>query len=600
MDVIFLDIGLMLIVATFVGVFARYFRQPLIPAYIIAGLFIGPGLEAVFGTELMQSLFFIPGGFTLIGNPEIIKTLSEIGIAFLLFIVGLEIDFKKLKYSGKASVFGGLMQVGFLFIFGFLIATLMGIFTPLEGVYLGIIVAFSSTMVVLKLLSDRKEIDTLHGRIVVGILLVEDILAIIAMVFLNAVGSSAFVQLFTSLFYSAGLIILAFVCVKYIFPGIFAFTAKSQEILFLSSLSVCFVFGILFSLAGYSIAIGSFVAGIILGNLPYNCEIIGRVKSLRDFFATLFFVSLGLQLVPSHLDGLLLPLAIFFLIVFFLKPFVIMLLMFVFGYKKRTSLLTALSLTQTSEFALIIITQGMISGHISSDIFSMAIILTIITIILSSYLVKYENYIYNWLYKDLSLFEKAKTHEDHLEYNPAEQKHEVLLVGYSRTGYNIFHKLKSMKKKFFVVDYNPEIIKDLIREKVPCLYGDISNPDVLEEIDFSQLRFVISTISDTFASKNLIKKAKAAKKDIIVFVTSYNVDDALSLYDVGADYVILPHFLGGYHASVLMEETSADITKIINAKSDHMKELCKRRDLGHSYPAPHKHHHHDNYHKHHS
>ncbi|MGM5482438.1 MAG: cation:proton antiporter [Nanobdellota archaeon] len=598
MDILFLDIGLMVIIATISALLARYFRQPLIPAYIFAGLAIGPGLEYLTNIEFLRNIFMLPENFSLISNREIINTLSEIGIAFLLFIVGMEIDFKKLKNSGKVSIYGALIQSSILFLFGMLIANLMGVFTFIESIYLGLVVSFSSTMVVLKILSDRKEINTLHGRIVIGILLVEDILAIIAMIFLNAIGNSIFFKLFIGIILSFFLIFLAFISAKFIFPKLFKFAAKSHETLLLLGLSVCFVFGILFSAAGYSIAIGSFIAGIVLGNLPYNYEIMGRIKSLRDFFATLFFVSLGLQIVPGHLKGMLFPLVIFLAIVFLMKPFIIMLLMFIFGYKKRTSLISALTLTQTSEFALIILTQGMILGHISSRIFSMAVLLTVITIILSSYLIKYEYNIYNFFYKDLCFFEKVNTHEDHLEYNPKELKHEVLLVGYSRTGYNIFHKLKSMKKEFFVVDYNPDIIKNLIKEKIPCLYGDISNPDIISKVNFKDLKFVISTIPDTFASKLIIKRAKKENKDIVVFVTSYNVDDALLLYDEGADYVILPHFLGGYHASVLLEETSDDITKIIKTKAEHVKELSNRKSLGHSYPNTKKYHH-DSYHKHH-
>lgn len=603
MDLLFLDMGIMLILATIVAYIARRYKQPLIPAYIMAGVFLGPGLSYIFGLDFVQSLLSLPKGFVFISNNELIVTLSEIGIAFLLFIVGLEIDLKKLQDSEKVSVFGGVIQILILFSAGFVASIAMGIFTYMEAIYVGIAVAFSSTMVVLKILSDRKELDTLHGRIIIGILLVQDVFAILALIILSGFsGTEGFsdetvIRLVFSLVGGLAILVVGIICNKYFFPKLFKSAAKSQEILLLTSLAVCFGFSLLFAKLGYSIAIGAFIAGIFLGNLPYSFEIIGRVKSLRDFFATLFFVSLGVQLSLTHISGIIIPLLVLLILIVLIKPAVIMFSMFAFGYKRRTSFLSAISLAQTSEFALIIVTQGRVLGHVSPELFSLLVVLIILTIFFSSYFIKYEYKIYSIFNRDLAYFERMNTHEDNLELS-LKGKSDVLLVGYSRTGYDIFKKLRDMKKKLSVVDFNPEIIKKLIKEKIPCIYGDIANHEILEKIDFKNLKFVISTIPDPFPSKLLIKYAKKRNPEIVVFVTSYHVEDALSLYEMGADYVILPHFLGGYHASVLLEEVSLDLKKLMHTKSKHLKELHVRKDLGHSYPTSHKHvHYHDHKHK---
>jgi len=586
-NIVFIDIGIIIIMATLVAFFAKKFKQPLIPAYILAGLLIGPFLDYFMGIPVISSIFNLPQGFSIISDRHIIQTMSEIGIAFLLFMVGLEIDLRKLKDVEKLAGIGGSMQVLLIFTIGFVGSILM-LFSKIESIYIGFIVAFSSTMVVVKILSDRKEMDTLHGRIIVGFLLVQDIVAIFALIILNSMGDFVFWSFAFSFFGGIALLLLAIYLSKFVFSRLFRYAASSHELFFLLSLSICFIFSLFFNSVGLSIAIGAFVAGVSLGHLPYNLEIIGRVKSLRDFFATMFFVSLGMQLPLSYLKGIILPLFILIFIVLILKPLVFLLIIGGFGYKKRTSFLTAISLAQVSEFSLILITQGMILGHVSQKLFTITILLAIITIALSSYFLKFEYKLYSWLSSDLSIFERINTHEEKLEYIPVD-KHEVVLIGYDRTGYSIFHKLVKLKQRFLVIDYNPEIIKKLIRQRVPCIYGDAGNIEILEKLDFKSMKYLISTMPDQSTSLLIIKKAKQINPNIVIFVTAYQVDDALVLYNAGADYVVLPHFLGGHHASILLEEASKDISKLIKRKIQHIKELNNRKILGHEHPR-HRHH----------
>ncbi len=591
MENIFLDIGLIIIVATIVGYLARLLKQPLIPAYILTGLIIGPLLG-------------------LVEDSNMILTLSEIGIAFLLFVVGLELNLKKLRDVASISIFGGLMQFVLLFAFGFLIAATLG-FLTIEATYVALIVAFSSTMVVVKLLSDKRELDTLHGRIIIGFLLMQDLIAIVALSILTTLNNFSMAILVIALLKGVILLSVAVIASKFILPSLFKFAAKSQELLFLMALTTCFFSSIFanyigqiiiyvfkipffnFVLAdsvlnllkpGFSIAIGAFIAGVSIANLPYNVEIIGKVKPLKDFFATIFFVSLGLELLLGEMRTILVPLIIFTLFVIIFKPLLTMVICSLFNYKKRTSFLSSISLAQVSEFSLIIVAQGLILGHISKGVFSLTILLAIITIALTSYLIQFDNSIYVKLSVFLQIFEKIGTRTKKMEYIPEDKKTDIILCGYNRIGYSIVRTVQKMKKSLLIVDFNPDVIKRLIARKVPCIYGDIGDSEILERIGLNKAEMVISTVPEEQDNLLLIKKTKDVNKRALIFVTANQVDEALTLYDAGADYVILPHLLGGDHVSILLEDFTGDINKILETKLKHIDELHRRRKLGREHP----------------
>ncbi|MBT3406456.1 hypothetical protein HN419_04780 [Candidatus Woesearchaeota archaeon] len=561
---IFFEIGLVIILATIGATISKIIRQPKIPAYIIIGVIIGPGLQ-------------------LITNTELISTLSEIGIAFLLFLVGLELELKKLRSVGWVSGIGGALQTFSVFMIGYFVAQMM-MYSQIQAMYLGLIVTFSSTMVAIKLLADKKELNTLHGKIVIGILLVQDIIAILLILILTSLSQ-----------FSGGLVIPLFIIKalaitvvtillsKYAFPYVFKFAASSRELLFLMSISICFLFAFIFHYMGFSIIIGAFVAGVALGNLPYNLEIISRVTSLRDFFAILFFVSLGLNFMMVDFSSIILPLVIFTIAVVFVKPLVIMVITSFFGFSKRTSFFSGMSLAQVSEFSLIIVAIGLEFGHISHDLFSLVTLLTIITIALTSYFIKFNNFIYNKFSSVLSIF-NIISRESRLDYIPHKKTFDVILCGYDNIGYSIFKKLKHMRKSFIVVDYNPDVIKRLRNRRVPCMYGDLGDIDTISRLDFKDAKIIISTVPNANYNKLLLKTARAKNQKSMIFVTSDDMDQALDMYNLGADYVILPHFLGAEHVSVLLEDLTADVTKILNNKLNHITELKKRLRLGHAHP----------------
>jgi len=567
MSSIFFDIGIIIIIATAFAFLAKLMKQPIIPAYILTGLILGPWTG-------------------VITDVDTIHILSEIGISFLLFIVGLEINLKKLKNIGLAGTLGGSIQVVSLFSIGFIAAAVLG-YLPIEAIYIGIMLCFSSTMVVLKLLSDKSELDTLHGRIITGILLLQDVFAIFAISVLGKLDNFSVLALLGSFFMAFVIIAGALFASKHIFPMIFKFAARSGELLLLAALCLCFLFSLALDYVGFSIAIGAFVAGVTLANLPYNVEIISKVRSLRDFFATIFFVSLGMEIMIISAQKIILPFILFLIIIILVKPFIILFLTAYFGFRSRTSFYTGMSLGQISEFSLIIMAQGLKLGHISQEIFSLTIILAITSIVLTSYYIKYDHIIFHKLAKRLKIFDRFTTSDqEELDYLP-KKKTDVILCGYNRVGYSIGRTIRRMRKNLLVVEFNPEIIKFLIRNKVPCIYGDIGDIELINRLPLRETKMVISTVPDERDNKMLIKKAKHSNKDCVVYVTANQVDEALELYDEGADYVILPHFLGGEHVSLLLEDFTQDVNKLISNKLQHIKELNHRKNLHHDHPLKH-------------
>jgi Kef-type K+ transport system membrane component KefB len=545
---VLLSLGMILIFATILAFIVRLFKQPLVPAYILAGLILGPL------------------GFGLIKEPTSIRIMSELGIAFLLFVVGLEIDIRKLRHVGLVSTLGGFLQVAISFALGFYIASLLG-FSQFESIVLGLVLAFSSTMIVVKLLADSEEIDTLHGRIILGILIVQDILVILALSFITTANNLNAIFILTALIRGFILFASAYLTGRYVFPKLFQIAAKSQEVLFLSSLTVLFLFAILADLLSFSIAIGSFVAGLSLANLPYNIDVVGRVKPLKTFFATIFFVSLGMQLstIPQ---SLLKNVGIFLLLIILVKPLLIFLITYIFKYERRTSFLTGLSLGQTSEFSLILVMVPFVLANISSEVFSMVILLTIVTMILTSYLVEFREYIYEFFNPLLKLFEKVfGRNKPQLEYIKKNKEINFVLCGKHRMGSIIYKHFKN-KRRLLVIDNNPDVISKLMKEKAPCIYGDIRNAEVLDKLNLRKIKTIISTVPDVNDNAFLLKYIKSKNKKINIIVTANHNYEAIKLYELGADYVIMPHLLSG-------ERVTHMIQKFIKRRS-YLKSMSKR------------------------
>lgn len=556
---LFFDLTVIFVVTTLLLFIAKILKQPVIPVYIIAGILLVPA-------------------FNVIREQSFISSISYFGIVFLLFIAGLELKFNKLKHVSSVAIFGGTILVLLLFLIGMGVSNLLGL-SALPAVYMGLIFSFSSTMVVVKILSDRNQLDSLHGKIAMGLLVIQDIFAIIAFIILTSQGQTSYnelVKLFVNIIIISVILVLF---AKYLLPTIFEYAAKYQELLFITSISVCLFFASTIGLfvSPEALGIGAFLGGLALANLPYDLEIISRISPLKDFFSLLFFISLGMLLPLNLVFKNISVTLIFVFLILIVRPIVTFIVVRFFNYMPRVSYLTAITQSQISEFGLILAFYGKASGHINDGLFSNIIVIAILTLSLTTYLFKYEQPIYRFVDSKFGLFRKEREPYN-LENLPAKfNKKFILLVGYDRLGYSIVRTLNQKKEDIVVVDFNPEVIKKLMDEGIHCIYGDVSDSELLNHLKLKECKLIISTIPDVDSNLLMMRKYKQINKKGICFLTSESIKGALELYEYGADYVIIPRLIGGHHVSNLIERTNFNYEKIIKFKVEHMEELEERK-----------------------
>ena len=569
MEQIFIHLSLIILIVFVISFIMRLLKQPQIIGYIISGIIIGPFF-----------LDFIPAGDTLL-------VFSEIGISFLLFIVGLHLNPKIIREVGKISLITGIGQVLFTSLVGYFICILLG-FSPLTSLYISVALSFSSTIIIMKLLSDKEALDKLYGKISVGFLLVQDLIAIIILVIVASFssGADAGEVLFSVLIKGILIFSILFAFSYYILPKFNSFFSKSQEFLFIFAISWGFGISALFSYIGFSIEVGALIAGILLSMFPYSFEISSKLKPLRDFFIISFFILLGSQMVFGNIHEMILPIVLLSLFILIGNPLIVLILMGVFGYSKNTGFMAGLTVAQISEFSLILIALGYKVGHLSNEILSFVTIIGLITIAGSTYMMIYSDRIYPVISKYLSVFEKKK-----LKEKPSINKnYEYILLGENRIGFSLMKTFMNMKKDYLVVDFNPVRVKKLSLKGISCIYGDVSNIEFLESIRILDAKLVVSTIPEKEVNTALLNLIRGKNKDIIVIVTARQIADAFDLYKAGADYVIMPHFLGGEYTSRIIEKAKNNKDVYKKEKEKQIKDLKERLGEGQEHPYVEKEH----------
>ncbi|MBI2572534.1 cation:proton antiporter [Candidatus Woesearchaeota archaeon] len=563
---VFVEFALIFAIVLLFAAFARVLKQPLIIGYILAGIAVGP--------------FFL----NLVQSSETVSTLAQMGVTFLLFIVGISLNPKVIKEVGKVSLITGIGQVIFTSIIGFGICKLLG-YSTLTSVYVSVALTFSSTIIIMKLLTDKRDLDTLYGKIAIGFLIVQDLIAILILVILSSVPSGeniGAVAIHTLLKIVIAIGILGIISWK-VLPPVTRFIAKSQEFLLLFSIGWCFVVAAIFYYFNISIEAGALLAGVTLSSSAYSYEISSKIKPLRDFFIMLFFVLLGSQMTFANLSSYVIPIIVLSLFILVANPLIMFLLMSWLGYTKRNSFFTGLIVAQISEFSLVLVALGVQLGHVNQEILSLVTFVGLITIAGSTYLVLSGDKIYPYLAKYLALFERKGKKVDQLGTHTS-GFYDVILFGYNRIGFDILNAIKKIGKKVLIVDYDPAVIEKLTQQGFDCKYGDVNDVEMLNELDFRHCKMAISTIPVQETNMLLIKKIKQTNKNTIIKVVSHQIDEAMALYDAGASYVIMPHFLGGKHISSMIEEYGFDSHKFGKEKSNHIKYLHKRRQVGHEHP----------------
>ena len=562
MATLFVEFSLLLLIVIAFSIVMRLLRQPLIIGYILTGILISPAL-----LDLSQS-------------QESLRLFSEMGVAVLLFIVGLNLNPSVIRDVGKVAVITGLGQMLFTFIMSYFLMKFLG-FSTFFALYIAAAVTMSSTIIIMKLLSDKGELDTLHGRISIGFLLVQDLAAVALMVAISSLGKGgASSVLLKTAVEGFGLIFLVMFLSYAFMPGIARKAASSQELLLLFSLTWCFALASLFYLAGFSLEIGSLLAGISLATSNYRHEVSARLRPLRDFFIVMFFILLGSHMAFDHVLSNVVPILLLSTVVLIGNPLIMLIIMRFLGYSTQTAFLTGLAVAQISEFSFILVALGVQVGHIPGDASSMIALVGIITLALSTYLIQYSHQIYGRLSKFMVVFNrigKSQAQDAAIGKKP----HDILLFGCNRIGFELLASLKKMKKRFLVVDYNPDTIKRLQAMGVECMYGDASTMETLGELNLAKAKMVLSTVPGTETTMLLLSQIRQQNKDALILVVSNQLHDALKLYEAGASYVIMPHLIAGTHTSMMIEEFAFNITKFFGQKATHLNHLRSRKSPHH-------------------
>ena len=559
---IFAEVSIVIAVAAAVSLIMHLLRQPLIVGHIFAGILLGPTI------------------LNFIKSSEPIELMGSFGIALLLFLVGLGLNPKVIKEVGRVSLLTGLGQVVFTVLLGLAVTTLYG-YGLVAGLYIAVALAFSSTIIILKLLTDKKEHNKLYGKISIGFLLVQDIIATIALVVAStsAKGTGLGVGDIVFLLLKAGIIIALVVAfTHFVIRPMNSVLARSQELLFLFAVAWGFCIATIFYQFGFSLEVGALVAGVALSTMHYAQEIGSRLRPLRDFFIVVFFISLGANLNFGNAAALWPQVVAFSILVLVGNPLVVMIIMGMLGYTKKTGFKAGLAVAQISEFSLIFILLGLKNGQISEDVVSLVTIVGIITIAISAYMITYSEKIYAALEKYLGVFERKATRAEN-DHMPSYQ---CVLLGYREGGSEYVKAFSKISKHFIVIDYNPETIEELEKKNIPNLYGDITDPELLDEIDLSKVKLVVSHASDSATNRFVVEYMENINPSAVVICRADNAHDAAELYGLGASYVTLPHYIGSEQISSFIrrngfrkteyskyrEKQIAQLTQYYNAEED--------------------------------
>ena len=563
------EIGTVVIIAIGLAYVAKILKQPLILAYVVAGIICGPKI-----------------GFGLVHDHNIhtIHSLGELGLIFLLFMIGLEINLKKLVALGKPVIFTGIGQVSITVAasMAFFIFIGTSAFTgEFDLIYIAASVSLSSTMVVVKLLYDKRELDTVVGRTTLGILVIQDIWAILFIALQPNFNDPQVNSILFSLLKGIGLVMFCMLASNYILPRIFKVVSRQPEILLLLSIAWCFSIAGLAGYSGLSREMGALVAGISLATFPYNHDVIDRIITLRDFFVTLFFVALGLAIpFPTWtMATYTFMLVGFVLIIRFITIFPIL---YTMKQGVRVSLITTINLAQMSEFALVFIALGTASGHISTIMSSSIVLAIIITSTISTYSIQYNHNIYVFFEKVLIFLgiRDRFPHHEVLADKQTDSAHiedSIVILGFFREAssllFNIKSKFPNLLEKLMIIDFNPEVTKGLIDHGIKYIYGDISRMGLLEESGISRSSIILLTVPDmVLAGTNnllLVRKLRkiAPNADIIVTAETFSSHD--QLYEAGANYVVLPRVItADYILDIMNKSISGELLEFTNLYSN--------------------------------
>jgi Kef-type K+ transport system membrane component KefB len=540
------DIGIAVLAATIVGFISHRLRQPIILGYLLAGALIGPSI-----------------GFKLITDAASIEVISELGLILLLFIIGLELNPQKLIASGKQLIVAGIGQFVACVAIGFGFFTLIGFETSggnLEGIYLALLCALSSTAIVVKVLYDKFEADTIAGRITLGILIIQDVWAIMILTLQPNFSDPELMSIVFAVVKAAVLLLAGFLFSKYVLRYMFESVLGSPEMVVLISIGWCSLVAGAASVLGLSKEMGALVAGISISTFPYSIHVTAKTLPLRDFFLTLFFISLGMKMVIPDLTMVWMGAVIVFFI-FFSRFATLIPLLRLTGTGRRASFITSLNLSQLSEFSLVIASLGVTYRHISEDLVSLLIFSMAISSIISSYAIKYNHEIHAaWerFARRIGIYTTTEKSDAEGESEP----HSIVLLGFHRAARALVERIKehnvAMLQKILVIDFNTETLKELQKLNMGAVFGDINSIDTLHHAHVDGARMVISTIPDYLLkgtnNAQIVRSVRMLAPEAYIVATADTAAQADHMRQLGANEIVFPYEMVGDHLLHIVEK----------------------------------------------
>ncbi|RJL00331.1 sodium:proton exchanger [Paracoccus aestuarii] len=541
---IFPEIALLILLAAGVGFLGLMLRQPLVVAFIAVGVLAGPD------------------ALGLVSSTDFIDTLSKISIAVLLFLVGLKLDVGLVRSLGRVAVATGLGQVGFTALFGFLICLGLGL-DPVTALYVAVALTFSSTIIIVKLLSDKQEIGALHGRIALGFLIVQDIFVVLAMVTLSAIGvglgddAGGLGDVARVLAGGAAMVGAVILFIRHLADPLLGRIARSPELMVIFAVGWAASLAALGDVLGFGKELGGLLAGVSLASTEYREAISSRLAALRDFLLLFFFINLGAALPLSTLGDQIGPALVLSLFVLIGNPLIVLAIMGAMGYRRRTGFLAGLTVAQISEFSLIFMAMGVTIGHVGPDAMGLVTLVGLVTIALSVYMITWSHSLLAICGPYLGIFERRHPHRevDDTASAPDAAAVDFVIFGLGRYGCRIGTRLRDRGFRVLGVDFDPEALANWRRMGMEAIYGDATDPDFVAHLDLGGVRAVVSAVprergalTEADPQLALLHGLSAAGYQGKVFLSVQQMADAADLMTRGASVVLMPFDDAADHA----------------------------------------------------
>lgn len=528
----FAELALLLVIAAVAGAIAVSLKQPLLIAYIVVGIAVGPA------------------GFALVSAHDQIEVLAQVGVAVLLFVVGLKLDLTRVRDIGPVALATGLGQLAFTIVFGFLIILALGK-GLVEALYVAVALTFSSTIIIVKLLSDKGELDALHGRIAIGFLIVQDIAVVLAMMAMSALGADADASGWVVALSLVGRItaaaVLMFVLMRYVLPDLVHRIARSQELLLIFAIAWGTGLAALGEWIGFSKEAGAFLAGFSLASTAYREVISARLTGIRDFLLLFFFIHLGAELDLSTLGAEVWPAIWLSLFVLIGNPLIVMAIMGAMGYRKRTGFLAGLTVAQISEFSIVFVAMGISLGHVGVEALGLTTLVGLITITLSTYMILYSHTLYRILVPLLGVFERRRPYREIAGDDSVadEAQPEVLVIGLGRYGLRLARRLRDEGLRVIGVDCDPDVVRRLSEAGrsdtgLTVRFGDGHDAAFLDSLPMEGLQWAISTLPDLDSNRVLLYALAERRFAGEIAIVARDDAQGAQLWQMGAPVILYP------------------------------------------------------------